>query len=201
MKNKHYIYWPDVIIAVLITAIMTSAIYFAIFHNNGMCIPELEPVAAAVEIEEAEPERQYFDVPLDEDLQDYIFEVCETYSIDPAVIVSMIERESTFRNDVKGDGGESYGLMQIKAKWHKERMERLGVTDLLDPRQNVLVGTDFLHELLGQGKGMVWALMAYNGGPSYANDLYRQGKASRYAIEIMAASNRRSFEGEYTYGV
>lgn len=199
MKNKHYIYWPDVIIAVICTAIMCGVVALCFAPRESKKV--VEPVVAAVEIEEVEPERQYFDVPLDEDLQDYIFEVCERYSIDPAVIVSMIERESTFRNDAKGDGGESYGLMQIKAKWHKERMERLGVTDLLDPRQNVLVGADFLHELLGQGKGMVWALMAYNGGPSYANDLYYAGRASRYAMEIMAASNRRSFEGEYTYGV
>ena len=127
-----------------------------------------EPIEEPVE-EEPEPTTVYFDVPLDEGLQDYIFELCEERDIDPAVVIGMIEYESTFDASVIGDRGNSFGLMQVQPRWHRERMDRLGVTNLMDPYQNVLVGIDYLDELLDRDKGLGWALMAYNGGPSNAN--------------------------------
>ena len=141
--------------------------------------PEPEPVIE-------EPSVVYFDVPLSEDLQDHIFAECEVRGIDPAVIIAMIERESRFDADAIGDSGRSYGLMQIQPKWHSARMEKLGCDDLLDPYQNVTVGIDLLAELIGRGKGVEWALMAYNGGPSYANRLSEKSIVSDYAASVMA---------------
>ena len=68
------------------------------------------------------PGRTYFDVPLEEELQDYIFDICEEYGVDPELIVSMIFHESNFDSAVIGenDSGYSYGLMQIMpetGKW------------------------------------------------------------------------------------
>lgn len=128
----------------------------------------------------------YFDVPLDEHLQEHIFIVCENYDIDPAIVLAMIERESRFRTDVIGDNGNSFGLMQIQPKWHKDRMNELGVTDLMDPYQNVIVGIDYIAELFGRSEDVTWVLMAYNGGPSYANKWYGQGVVSTYAKEVIA---------------
>lgn len=130
----------------------------------------------------------YYDVPLDADLQEHIFALCEIYEIDPAVVISVIARESSFRSQVMGDGGESYGLMQIKKKWHIARMERLGVTDLLDPYQNVTVGIDYLAELLRYGDSLEWALMCYNGGYSYADKRMASGKISDYANGVINMS-------------
>lgn len=192
MKNDKYVYWPDILIVILCVAIVLGITYFTASCNNVVEAVENEIEVYSEEIEE-EPEVQYFDVPLSPELQDYIFEVCDRYSIDPAVIVTMIERESQFNESAVGDNGKSFGLMQIQKRWHGERMERLGVTDLLDSKQNILVGTDYLHELLGEMKGMTWALMAYNGGPSYANTMYKNGMVSDYAREIITLSNQRSF--------
>lgn len=127
----------------------------------------------------------YFDVPLDHKLQDHIFALCEEKCIDPAIIIAMIDKESKFDIDIIGDKGKSYGLMQIQPRWHKERMEELGVTDLLDPYQNVTVGIDILAELLESGKSLEWALMAYNGGHSYANRLEAEGRLSTYASTVI----------------
>lgn len=88
-----------------------------------------------------------------------------------------------------GDKGESYGLMQIKKKWHTARMERLGVTDLLDPYQNVTVGIDLLAELLRYGGSLEWALMCYNGGYAYADKRIASGKISDYAKGVIRMSN------------
>lgn len=135
-----------------------------------------------------EPPVTYYDVPLSEDLQSYIFRVCEERNIDPAIILVMIDRESDFREGLMGDNGDSYGLLQVQPKWHQPRMNKLGITDLLDPYQNVLVGIDYLDELLSYGgkeRSIEWALMAYNGGPDYAERKTNEGILTDYAKEIL----------------
>lgn len=123
--------------------------------------------------------RTYFDVPLSEDLQNHIFQLCEEKGIDPAIIVAMIDQESDFDASNIGDNGNSFGLMQIQPKWHSKRMDKLGCTDLLDPFQNVTVGVDYLCELLSRYDGdMAKALTAYNRG-------HYSGTVTQYAKSVM----------------
>lgn len=134
----------------------------------------------------------YFDVPLNEDLQDHIFAVCNWYDIDPALVIAVIEKESDFRPKLMGDNGAAYGLMQVQLKWHKDRMISLGYSDLLDPYANITVGVDYLAELFERGKPVEWVLMAYNGGPSYANRKYNAGEVSDYARKVLENSTKYS---------
>lgn len=155
------------------------------------CIDEPEePVVAVVEdtetVVEEEKMTEYFDVPLAEDLQDHIFELCEAAGIDPAVVIAMIKAESNFKADNIGDRGNALGLMQIWPSYHYDRMDRLGCPDLLDPYQNVTVGIDYLKELLGRGRGMEWALMAYNAGWKCANEHYERGAVTVYVTKVRA---------------
>lgn len=122
----------------------------------------------------------YYDsVPMDKELQDYIIKQSNANGIDPAVVMAMIDRESDFNIDDVGDDGQAYGLMQIWPKWHYERMQRLGCTDLLDPYQNVTVGIDYLAELLDRYDGdIAKALTAYNQG-SFT------GTVTQYAKDVM----------------
>lgn len=136
-------------------------------------------------MEEIRRLERYFDVPLAHEIQDYIFELCEVYDLEPALIIGVIRLESTFKVSNVGDGGASLGLMQIQRKWHLERMEKLGCDDLLDPYQNILVGMDYLAELMAQRGSLTWALMAYNGGPSYANSMAAEGSVSGYARAVL----------------
>lgn len=136
-----------------------------------------------------EPEVEYFDVPLDESLQEHIFTLCDEYGIEPELVISVIRKESGYSADAQGDSGKSLGLMQIQPRWHRDRMTKLGCDNLLDPYQNVTVGIDLLAELIEQRGSTEWALMAYNGGPSYANKLAAAGKVSEYASTVMSWSN------------
>ena len=104
-----------------------------------------------------------YDVPLDDDLQQYIGQVCREYGVPTEIVMAIIDMESDYQADRIGDGGRSYGLMQIYASQHTERCVELGAVNLLDPRQNILAGVDFLAELLDIGP-MDWALSFYNGG-------------------------------------
>lgn len=148
------------------------------------CVVE-DPEIVTKNVEDSETIEKYYDVPISEDLQSYIFSLCEESGIDPTIIISMIKAESNFDSSAIGDNGNSKGLMQIQSRWHQNRMDRLGCTDLLDPYQNVTVGVDLLSELIDKGNGVEWALMAYNGGIKYANDNAASGTVSKYVSKVM----------------
>lgn len=130
----------------------------------------------------AEPTYNLCDIPLDEELQIWVFDYCKDKHINPYLVFAMCERESNYNANAVGDRGNSLGIMQIQPKWHQERMDRLGCTDLLNPYQNVTVGIDILLDLYSKNEDTAWVLMAYNGGMAYA---YKQDKLSEYAEYIL----------------
>lgn len=137
---------------------------------------------------ETDAEDLYFDVPLDQSIQDYIITMCsecDSCDLDPAIIIAIIWKESEYNADAIGDNGNSLGLMQVQPRWHSERMEKLSAPDLLNPYQNIRVGIDYLVDLYSINENTEWVLMAYNGGPTYANNLYSKGAISKYANDIL----------------
>lgn len=119
-------------------------------------------------IEQALVEQGYFrdDVPLSYEEQDFLHTACQESGVPYALALAVIERETGFRN-VVGDDGASCGYMQVQERWHWDRMERLGVTDLMHPFGNFRVGCDYLAELLEKYPTQE-ALTAYNSGsPGY----------------------------------
>ena len=127
----------------------------------------------------------YPGIPLEDGFQDYIAGLCRSYGVPMPLVLAIIARESDFDSKLVDDGGQSYGLMQIQPQWHRERMRDLGVTDLLDPAQNVRVGIDYLSELLALGKGEEYAVMFYNGGEIHANYYAKRGEMSAYCTEVI----------------
>ena len=166
--------------------------YLASIQADSVNYESSKPVTVSQVFSEAENAEAmaFYPVPLDHDIQAFVIRACEDLNMDPAVIIAMIDQESDFRADCIGDNGEAVGLMQIQQKWHQERMDKLGVTDLMNPLQNVAVGMDYLAELLAEGNGLEWALMAYNGGSQYADDLTEKGMVSDYATEVLANSEK-----------
>lgn len=138
-------------------------------------------------IESALYENGYFrsDVPLDGDTQALLRAACEEAGITYELALAVIRKETEFQN-VMGDNGNSYGYMQIQPRWHEDRMERLGVTDLTDPYSNFRVGCDFLAELLSKYT-LEEALTAYNSG--------KPGK-SEYATSVMNYMDEYNRTGE-----
>ena len=126
----------------------------------------------------------FYPVILDHDTQAFIIRSCERLNMDSAVIIAIIDQESDFNPECVGDNGDSVGLMQVQQQWHHERMDRLDVTDLMNPLQNVAVGMDYLAELLDEGNGLEWALAAYNAGATGANN----GIGFDYAASVIEIS-------------
>lgn len=126
------------------------------------------------------------DTYISEEIQLYCLEVGEQYNVCYEILLAMIERESSGNPDAVN--GNCKGLLQVSEKWHKGRMEKLGVTDLYDPYSNILVATDYLVELWERHGDVYTVLMCYNMGEKRALELVEQGKYSKYAIGICERS-------------
>lgn len=145
------------------------------------------PLVTEPIVEEEEPKVFYFDVPLSHELQDYIRELCTTYDVPMELVIAMIEKESTFRENVVSKTND-YGLMQINVINHDNLKKKLGVTNLLDPYQNVLSGIYIISGHLNKTGGDIeLALMRYNAGGAGAKKMWDKGiYSTKYSRSIMS---------------
>lgn len=122
----------------------------------------------------------------EEIIDDYVYMISEWYTnINPELVKSIIYEESRYKPEVSN--GSHVGLMQVSTVWHSKRAERLGVTNLYDPYGNILVGIDYLSELLDSiDNNIPLSLMIYNMGNQTANRLYYRGIVSSYATNVLS---------------
>lgn len=124
-------------------------------------------------------------ITVPEDVQKISEELGQAYNICPETIQAIGWWESRFQPDAENGG--CVGIMQVAPKWHKERMDRLGVTDLTDSRQNMMVAVDYLSELVKDEEDMEEVLMRYH-GESRINERLEVGEMSAYVEGILALS-------------
>ena len=126
------------------------------------------------------------ELPVDEKYGAYCEKIGAKYNICPELLEAIIEQESSGNPNSVGVDGD-IGLMQVIPKWHRDRMDRLGVDDLTDEYGNILVATDYLAELFSEYEDIGTVLMAYNG----VSDFQTKGEKveyTKYAISIMERS-------------
>ena len=145
-----------------------------VYQEEGRAVPvEYSEASGNIVEPELEPEIDIYPVNLDADLQRYIIETCEKYTINPSIIIAMCFYESSFNADAIGDNGECMGLMGISPRWCWPEMEKLNCPDMRDPYQNVTVGIDIFAQKLAKYDGNTeMALMSYNAGDAGAHRLW-----------------------------
>ena len=125
-----------------------------------------------------------------------IKKVADRHNVDPALIKAIITVESYFNDKAESHKGAK-GLMQLMPRTAKE----LGVTDILDPEQNIDAGARYYKWLLERLKGKHdLALAAYNAGikrvmdyrgiPPFAETRAYVIKVQRYYKKYKQKSNR-----------
>ena len=169
------------VIALLAAAIATDAWFrreattFEIREDRILTTPEPTPPPAPL------PETwTHYDVPLSDDLQRYTAEVCRAYNVPTALVLAVMDAESDFQEDAVSEDGCDFGLMQIRAAEHTDRCIRLNTYNLLDARQNILTGVDFLAELIGY----------YDGDYRKTLSFYNHDATGCYAATVLAEAER-----------
>lgn len=95
-------------------------------------------------------------------LESVIRPAATKYGLDPHLVAAVIWTESSGDPNAVSEKG-ARGLMQLMPETARE----LGVTQILDPRQNVDGGARYLRQMLDRhGGDLSLALAAYNAGPA-----------------------------------
>lgn len=125
------------------------------------------------------------DIPLDYDVQIYIYKQCGYKTDLYCFIMAMIEQESGF-NEKEISSTNDYGLMQINGCNHDDLNNKYGKQNFLDPYDNVYCGIKIIKGYLKEFEHKNLALMAYNMGKGGARRLWRQGiYSSRYSDSVI----------------
>jgi len=90
----------------------------------------------------------------------FILDSSRRYSVDPLLIYSQMGKESSYKPRALSPKGAS-GLMQLMPK----TAQRMGVTNIFDPKQNIEGGVKYMRILLDMFNGNIeLALAGYNAG-------------------------------------
>ena len=119
----------------------------------------------------------FFNVPLSEGLQRYIYEICADEGVPVALVLAMIEQGSGFDAEKVSLSGD-YGLMQIGSVNHTRLSAQFGNADMLNPYQNVFCGVKIMSSLLGSYEDYGDALLAYDLGDYGARKANESGITS-----------------------
>lgn len=106
--------------------------------------------------------------------QEFLFYLCSGYNIDFCLVMAVIQTESEFDTDAVSVTGD-YGLMQINEMNHDWLTESIGVTDYLDPYQNMRAGCYIFRKLFERYQDTELVLMAYKMGENGASRLWKHG--------------------------
>lgn len=129
-------------------------------------------LSSSIQVETTIP--KVYDIDLDSELQEYVIAKAKKADIDPELVLAVMSVESSYRNIVSDDG-QDFGLMQINKVNHKWLSEGYGITNIMDPKQNIDAGIVFLAEYNKKYDELYQILMSYNCGESRAKELWELG--------------------------
>jgi len=114
------------------------------------------------------------------------------YGLDPALVLAIIETESSFRKGARSERN-AVGLMQILPATGEDVARRIdivweGEASLYMPVVNIKVGTYYFNHLVERFDSVELALAAYNRGPSAVSRMIGRGRmpSRRYSRKVLS---------------
>lgn len=148
-----------------VNAIAAMVDKFTVDHPPAPINIEPEPVVV--------PDFSYLrdDIALSHEHQVLLHNACEEFDIPFELALAVIWRETGYVNQSVND--EYFGYMMLAKKWVGPEMEKLGVTDLMDPEGNFRIGCCLLRQFIDSKGSVEAALCRYSNDYSgwYANDV------------------------------
>lgn len=140
-----------------------------------------------------------YDVPLTDELQIFIHEMCAEYGVDFRLVLAIISVESSFRCNAYNADTDCCGLMQIKGMNLPTVRAELGVTDLFNAYENAMGGIYLLRQALNYDGDIEHALLIYNNGLGGAKELFYKGiHSTEYSRKVLEARDNLKVR-EYIY--
>lgn len=128
----------------------------------------------------------YYDVPLNQDYQDYIRQECESANVDMELVLAVMQVESNFNSENISQTND-YGIMQINECNHEYLREELGISDFLNPYDSAKAGIYMLSKL-NWCENENQRLMCYNMGTAGAKRYWNAGiYESSYSRKVLQA--------------
>lgn len=134
-----------------------------------------------------------FSLDVSNTLAEVILDESMRYGLDPALILAIIETESSFRNWSRSNR-DARGLMQIlpatgEAVARKIDIEWEGEASLYLPVVNIRLGTYYFSELVARFDSVELALAAYNRGPNAVKRIIGRGRepSRRYSRKVLSS--------------
>lgn len=129
------------------------------------------------------------DCELPYELQEYTYYLCQAYYIDFNFVMALMFTESSF-NTAAVSATNDYGLMQINACNHKQLEDKIGITDIMEPYQNIRAGLYMLRGLFEKYDDTSKVCMAYSLGEYGASVLWDKGVYSTsYSNKILTKAD------------
>ena len=150
---------------------------------------------------------KYYNIKLSKELQVYAYNMAKKYGVPYELFLSMMYVESGFQAH-KISSTNDYGMCQINKSNHAYLTRQLGVTNFLDPYQNIKAGAFFLARYFKSwGKSVsdtatleLHALNSYNRGDGSYKKYLRQGNTATswyYGNKVVAARNKLVANGHF----
>lgn len=168
--------------------------------SPNVCYEQIGIIESCHEVESETESNVYYDVPLDNEMQDYIRDTLGEFDLDISngleLVLAIAYTESRFHADSKN--GNCKGIMQV-SEIHKDKLNELEVRDLFDPYDCFRAGIYFLKsgfdnadslweevescELSEDEFRLNCALMSYNLGNYGAEKKIKRGVYSTSYVE------------------
>ncbi len=147
-------------------------------------IPDPTPTPIPDPIPET-PQYVYYDLPLSDQLQEYTQDLCKAMEVDYPLVLAIMSEESWF--DPKAiSPTDDWGIMQINSSNHLWLERELGITDWLDPQQNIYAGI-YILSLYSYLEDRQAIAMFFNSGPSTGKSNLKKGIFTGYSVDVMTA--------------